>query len=168
MEVFKDIEGYEKMYQISNLGNVKSLRRLSHIGHLVKEKILKQGLTSRGYYSVTLNKGGKQKTFITHQLVAFYFLNHKIKSHNIVVNHIDLNKQNNHVDNLEIVTARENSNMKHIPSSSKFVGVSWDKNSNKWKAYISIKKKLKHLGLFTDEHEAHLAYEKKLKEITTN
>lgn len=98
-EVWKDISGYEGLYQISNYGMVKSL-------HFGKEKILKPSVNSSGYYRVFLKGNGKSKRPFIHRLVAETFLE-KIDNKN-VVNHIDNNPKNNKVCNLEWVTQDEN------------------------------------------------------------
>ena len=149
-EVFKPIPGYEGIYEVSNLGNVKSLERINAIGRKQKERILKPRAT-RGYYGISLYKDNKSKSRTIHQLVAEAFLNHKPCGLKLVVNHIDVNKQNNKSDNLEIVTNRENSNRKHLKSSSKYVGVSWYKERNKWLSFIRINGKQKYLGSFSKE-----------------
>lgn len=105
------------------------------------------------------------KTRKVHQLVAESFLNHTKCGYNLVVNHINLNPQDNCVDNLEIVTQRDNANKKHIISTSKYTGVCWSKEKRKWRASINLKYKQSHLGYFNNEYEAHLAYEKALSEI---
>jgi len=127
-EIFKDIPGYYGMYQISNLGGVKSLARIvKHRGNnrALKEKIMRKSIDSKGYYMVWLSRDGNRKNRLVHQLVAEVFLNHVRCGYTLVVNHKDFNKLNNSVENLEIVTARENSNRKHIKSSSQYTGVSW-------------------------------------------
>ena len=168
-EIFKDVKGYEGLYQVSNLGNVKSLERLvkhSKGGYkLVKEKLLKFGKGTGGYSFVNLNKFGIARNRMIHQLVAIAFLDHTPCGYKLVVNHIDFDKTNNNVSNLEIVTHRENSNRKHLKSSSKYVGVSWNKNSNKWYSSIKINGKTKSLGTFKCEIKAHLAYQNKLKTL---
>jgi hypothetical protein len=157
MEVWKNIEGYED-YQVSNLGRVKSLKRN-------KEIILNAGLRQNNYLLVILHKNNKRKTFNVHQLVAIAFLNHKPSGYKLVINHINHNKLDNRVENLEIVTARVNSNLKHIKSSSIYTGVSWQKKSNKWISQIRIDGKLKYLGLFKCEIKASNAYQNALKEL---
>jgi len=94
-EVWKDIVGYEESYQVSNLGNVRSIN-----------KILKPNLTKKGYYHVTLYSQGIPKTFKLHRIVAKHFIENP---HNkLEVNHIDGNKINNTVINLEWNTRKEN------------------------------------------------------------
>lgn len=158
-EIFKDIKDYELLYQISNFGNVKSLKR-------DKEKILKPSINTGGYLQVGLCKNGIKKTHDIHKLVAIHFLGHSPNGHELVINHKDFNKSNNSVHNLEIVTTRENTNKKHLKSSSKYTGVYWHKQKNKWASCIMINGKLKHLGLFIKEHDAYIMYQNKLKEIT--
>ena len=165
IEVWKDIPEYEGFYQVSNLGNVKSLDRIGSDGRNLKGKVLKTFIRSKTYSAVTLSKNNKSKLINTHQLVAYAFLNHKSCGYKLVVNHIDINPKNNNLYNLEVITQRENANKKHIKSSSKYVGVSWHKNRNKWQSHIRINDKSKHLGLFTDEKEAAQAYQNELNKI---
>lgn len=169
MEVWKDIKGYEGLYQISSFGRVKSLERkrlgFKKIPTLVNERILKTGTQTNGYLIIGLHKEGKVKTKLIHQLVAIAFLNHKPNGLNMVVNHINFIRSDNRIENIEIVTHRQNSNQKHLKSSSKYTGVSWCNTSKKWVSSISINNKKKTLGRFLNEYEAHLAYENKLKEL---
>jgi NUMOD4 motif len=97
VEIWKDVVGYENLYQISSLGNVKSLnyRRTKQI------KILKPAVSVNiGYLSVVLSKDKIKKTFTVHVLVAMAFLKHIPNGSNLVVNHIDFNKLNNNTFNL--------------------------------------------------------------------
>ena len=79
-EIWKDIPNYEGYYQVSNLGNVKSLARFNNLGKRVKERVLKNLVTTtKGYLVVRLSKIGLVKTKQIHQLVAEAFLNHSQK-----------------------------------------------------------------------------------------
>ena len=109
MEIWKDIQGYEGLYQISNLGRVKSLERTCKAKTYIRrvpEKIYKYALDNYGYPIVTLHKEGKRKTITIHKLVANAFIpnlnNYK------TINHIDENKLNNRVENLEWCTVEYN------------------------------------------------------------
>ena len=168
-EIWKDIPNYEGYYQVSNLGNVKSLSRIVKNGlgtRTVCGKILKNLVnTTNGYLVVNLSKIGLVKTKQIHQLVAEAFLNHSQKGHKLVVNHKNFNRQDNRLENLEIVTQRENANLKRFKSSSEYVGVNWYKRLNKWVAKIWVNGKKKHLGYFINEYDAHLAYQKALNEL---
>ena len=94
-ELFRDVAGYEGLYQVSNLGNVKSLNYLN-TGQV---RILKQRKHTDGYLQINLWKEGKMKTHYVHRLVAQAFIENPDNLPE--VNHIDENKQNNRVDNLE-------------------------------------------------------------------
>lgn len=157
-EIWKKIKDYPN-YQVSNLGNVKSL---NYNGTKI-ERTLKPSLDINGYLRINLYNNCKMKYFKIHQLVAIVFLNHIPDGRNLVVNHINFVKTDNRLENLEIVTMRENSNKKHLKSSSQYVGVS--KHLNKWRAIIKIKQKNTHLGLFETEIEASNAYQKALHNL---
>lgn len=161
-EIWKDIEGYEGMYQVSNFGNVKSLGRVvlknGKYPFLTKEKLLKQIINQKGYYQVFPYKNGKGKTLFVHQLVAMAFLNHQPDgTHNIVVNHIDNNKLNNHVNNLELVSQRFNTSIhKQNP------GVTERKNRNlnkKFEVQIIINNKPVYIGMYKTLEEANRVYQ---------
>jgi hypothetical protein len=152
-EVYKDVIGYEGIYQISNFGNVKSCKN-----NLIRNPYLEKS----GYYSLRLYINSIGKTRKVHQLVAESFLNHKRCGYKLVINHIDFNKSNNKVDNLEIITNRENCNKKHLKSTSKYVGVHWNKEKRKWKSTIRINGNRNHLGYFNNELEASEAYQQAL------
>ena len=165
MEKFRDIKGFEGFYEVSSKGHLKSLARKDSLGRQVNERILKPSANHAGYLGAVLCKEGVRKTLQIHQLVAIAFLNHEPSGHELVVNHINHNKQDNRVENLEIVTHRENSNKKHLKSTSKYVGVSWAAHMNKWVSHICINSRLKYLGYFTEELKAHEAYQSALREI---
>ena len=101
-EVWKDIKEYEGLYQISNLGRIKSLpKKYSPL-----EIIMKCQIINNGYYIIHLKKEGKRKNYLVHRLVAEEFIKN---THNKkYVNHKDGNKTNNNIYNLEWVTMSEN------------------------------------------------------------
>lgn len=94
-EIWQCIKSYNKKYQISNLGRVKN-----------RKKILKICNNGKGYLYISLSKNNKRKNFLIHRLVANAFIINK--ENKPCINHIDGNKQNNKVDNLEWITYSEN------------------------------------------------------------
>ena len=113
-EIWKDVQGYEGLYQVSNLGRVKSLGRfvvrpLSQKGYRWKaEKILKPRKNHYGYLRFNLYKDGKRKTISVHRLVAIAFIPNPENKPQI--DHINADKTNNTVNNLRWVTCKENIN----------------------------------------------------------
>lgn len=104
-EIWKDIKGYEGKYQISSFGNIKSL----NFNHTGKEKLLVKKVNHKGYEYVTLYNNGKQFYPRIHRIVAETFIQNLDNLPQ--VNHIDGNKCNNNVENLEWCTNLEN--MRH-------------------------------------------------------
>lgn len=111
-EQFKDVKGYEGLYEVSNHGRV-----FSHYG---KGKILSDCKASSGYKLVVLVKDGSKKDFNVHRLVANTFIENPLSKE--YVNHIDGDKTNNLVDNLEWSTAKEN--VQHAIRTGLFPGLS--------------------------------------------
>ena len=167
VEIWKDIPSYEGLYQVSNLGRVKSLPKewVNGIGKIISHngKILKTGV-SRGYKSVCLCCDAIQKTYKVHQLVAIAFLNHKPCGMKLVIDHVNDNKLDNRVENLQIVTNRFNCFKTQGKDTSRYKGVSWDKYNNKWVSKIRINGRSKFLGRFKCELAASYAYQKALNE----
>ena len=107
-EEWRDVVGYEGLYQVSDQGRVKSLERKDCLGRTVKERILKPGVVGSGYLMIGLCTGGKQKMFSVHRLVCQSF--HENPGNKSDVNHINENKTDNRACNLEWSTRRENLN----------------------------------------------------------
>lgn len=157
-EIWKPIVGYEEIYEVSNYGRVKALER--HIFTLnknciYKPLILKAILGKRGYYEVRLSVNYGSKIKKIHRLIAEYFIPNP--SNKSQVNHIDGNRLNNDISNLEWVNNRENSchRFKNSNCSSKYTGVSYFKRDNKWRSQIQFKGKTTRFGMFDTEEEAY-------------
>ena len=103
-EIWKDIKGFEGLYQVSNLGRVKSLKR----PYRLKEKIKKPQMPNNGYYQVQLHKNSIRKWYQVHRIVWEAF-NGTIPE-GLQVNHINEVKTDNRLSNLNLMTAKENSN----------------------------------------------------------
>ena len=111
-EIWKDIPNYEGIYQASNLGRIKSLERFRKGANgslvTVKEKILKPQISNKGYYLIGLRKQSIVKRYLVHRLVYEAF-NGQIPE-GLQVNHINEIKIDNRLSNLNLMTAKENSN----------------------------------------------------------
>ena len=148
-EVWRDINGYEGYYQVSNQGRVKSLERtfIDNSGRkrTVKERILKPGMGRCGYLLVVLCAGGKPKTSNVHRLVCEAF--HENPENKLEVNHINEIKTDNRAVNLEWSTRRENVNYgsrneRAAKTKSKPVG-QWTKEGELvkiWPSTIEVQK----------------------------
>lgn len=156
MEVFKEIKGYEGLYEVSNRGNVKSLKRKNRLNEI----LLKIHLSTAGYPQVLLTKQGKSKTYQVHQLMAIAFLNHIPNGNRTVVDHIDNVKTNNKLENLQITSHRNNSSKDTFRKNktSKYIGVHWDEKRKKWRSSKRINGKKTYLGMFKTEIDACEAY----------
>ena len=144
-EEFKTIEGYEGVYEISNLGNVKSLERIGNAGNLVDLKILKGNIDINHYPTVTLYKNGVGVKKHIHVLIGVAFLNYKTGIHGEVVNHKDYNRENNNLSNLYIGIYDIENRLNHLQKSNKYKGVYYDKIFKDWKIYVitDLGKKIK-------------------------
>lgn len=121
-EIWKDIPNYEG-YQASNFGRIRTYNKITHTkihgdrhwaNRILKSKETNpkshskhQGKQGTGY-RVDLWENGKPKTFLVARLVAFTFYNKDINNHELTVNHKDGNRLNNNIENLEIISIREN------------------------------------------------------------
>jgi hypothetical protein len=126
--MWKDIEGYEGYYQISDIGEVKSLPKEHRYG-LKTEKILKPKGDKDGYYRVSLCKNGKVKDFKIHRLVAINFIDNPINKP--TVNHINGKRNDNRLENLEWATHSEQNyhlykmGLKDLSYMSKLIEARW-------------------------------------------
>jgi len=154
------ITNYENFYAISNYGYVISY-------HHKKQHILKPMKNKGGYLFVQLSHKSDWKNFQLHALVWDHFGNEQRNGHQLEVDHIDGNKLNNHINNLQILSARQNS-VKYRETqktSSKYIGVCRDKRRETWYSRIRHNGKQIYLGSYKNEYDAYLAYQKALKVI---
>ena len=163
-EIWKDILNYEGIYQVSSLGRVKSFDMQVWSGtvyYTKKGRVLRAGVNKNGYYSVVLCKDRVQKSYDVHRLVALSFI--RIDNERGCVNHKDMNRLNNNIENLEWVSIRENNTHRHLnktEKTSKYVGVFKWKHSNLWVAIMGKNKR----KYFKTEEEAHRSYLKFLSD----
>lgn len=169
-EEWRDIPNYENYYQVSSFGRVKSLSREVFNGKGVfikKDKILIANKDTKGYLNTILLKNKRRKNYGFHQLVAMAFLGHIPNGHTLVVDHKNEIKDDNRVINLRIVTNRYNCSRVKRQTSSKYTGVTFAKHTNRWRSVIKINGKGVHLGYFENEYDAHLAYQNKLNNLSS-
>jgi len=155
MEIWKAIPGYENHYMVSDLGRIKSFKRSPEI-------IMKYSIDKYGYKGLNLNLYGVKKQFKIHQLVVMAFLNHRPCGMEKVVDHIDDDRTNNNLSNLQILTNLQNirKGMIKIP-----MGAHLCKQTGKWKSEITHDGIRYYLGRFPSQKEAHNAYQAKLKKF---
>lgn len=154
MEVWKDVPGYEGLYQVSNLGRVKSLERWRKNGsgkQKIPERIMSQNAINRGYLMVQLSKNGVYKNVLVHRIVAEAFVQNLNGLD--TVNHINGNKTDNRSTNLEWVTRGDN--LRHAFGTGlngadhrKLIRVAqYDKDMNLIKIYPSMNEAARQTGV---------------------
>ncbi len=147
MEIWKDIVGYEGLYQVSNFGNVISLEKYidNKKGAIQYRppKILKQYKNKFGYMRVYLTRNSIKKMYAVHRLVAMAFIDNP--DNKPCINHIDNNRENNHLENLEWCTYKENSQWAEIQGRREF--------TKEWKEKISATRKKKSVIGINDNGE---------------
>lgn len=163
-EEIRRIPGFED-YGVSNLNEVYSYK----FGRIRK---LRQATGPQGKYKVVgLCQNGVVRFEQVHRLVAVAFLDHPlgVGHNNGTVNHKDWNTHNSRLDNLEIISMRDNCihGKKRGPKTSQYVGVSLDRGRKreKWLCHIQYKGKNYHLGRFDNEEDAAACYQKNLQDI---
>jgi hypothetical protein len=152
-EIWKDIQGTKEIYQISTFGNFRRYYRT------YKEwRYLNGGICSRGYrYFKARTLDDKPKNFMIHRLIAIAFIpNPENKTY---INHIDGDRLNNNIKNIEWATNRENScHSRMMKFPNKLIGTTYNKSKEKYVSKIRIELKQVDLGLFDTELDAHEAY----------
>jgi hypothetical protein len=168
-EIWKDVKGYEGIYQVSTHGRVKSLNRFVYgkSKRIHKERLLNLITHSAGYNTVRLCKDKKVIACLVHRLVAEAFISNPNKEN--YVNHINGVREDSHFKNLEWISNRENivhASLKlRKDKTSIYVGVSKTKKGLPWRASIYHKGKAISLGSYRTEKEAHEAYLAKMEEL---
>lgn len=168
-EVWKDIAGYEGHYQVSNIGRIKSLsRRIDYMGRTryTKEIMLTLRLSVFGYLRTALYKNDKATHCSVHLLVWDAFGSGQRDYRRIQVDHINNDKLDNRIENLQLLSARANTTKAILAKGTKRckpIGIVYRRN--RYEAAIIICGKRYHLGIFRTEIEASAAYQNKLKEV---
>ena len=157
MEEFKEVPGYDGMYQIGNFGTFKSFKT-------GKWKVVKGGIGKNGRRFFCLKNGRNITTRNAAAIIMMAFRGFKPCGMGLVVDHIDNACTNDRLDNLQIISQRENSSKDKL-GTSEFTGVNLRKNNKKWRSQIGINKKLVHLGLFVNENEAGEMYKLALANV---
>lgn len=158
-ELWLNIPNYEE-YEVSNFGRVKSLKNNTR-----KNQILNTSIDKKGYHRVFLYTNKKRKCFKVSVLVAITFLNHTPSKHLSVIDHVDNNKANNRLDNLQILTNRENCSKDKSKKTSKYTGVFWNKHLKGWMSSVYYNGKNYMLGYSKNEDVVAEYYKKALQDI---
>ena len=159
IEGWYDIPGFENSYKINKNADVIGPRN----------KILKPSLHNSGYLKLTLRKNKKSVYVMVHQLLGLtFFEGYKLNNRKIIVDHIDNNKLNNKLDNLQIISFRKNVSKDKVNTTSKYTGVSKNKINNKYLVYINTTGKNRYIGSFTNEIDAANAYNNELNKYLNN
>jgi hypothetical protein len=137
-------------YSINELGIVKNLKT----GNIIHPFLISQ------YPAVNISVGGKRKTAYVHHIAAFVFLEYVAKRGLMSINHIDANKQNNRLDNLEVITHRRNSALTYINKKRELpTGVTKTAiGIRRFKSQISYLGANRYLGCYMTAEEAHQVY----------
>lgn len=154
-EIWKDIENFEGLYQVSNLGNIKSFPKKGSYKTIIMKPFIVSGKKTKGYYGIELRKNSKRFPKLVHRLVAETFIPNP--NNLLQVNHINGNRLDNRVDNLEWCT--QSDNIKHAyknglmkPKFGKNNGwhteiLQYDLQGNFIKEWSSISEAKKQLGI---------------------
>ena len=151
-EVWKDIQGYEGYFQVSNLSNVRSLDRIT-IGRYGmqkrKGKLMTQHIDQDGYMKVGITKEKVRKHYFVHRLISIAFINNS--GNKAQINHKDGNKQNNSLSNLEWCSITENNNhalnsgLRKMPNGNNHSNAKITEDEAIWIKYMTNGQKLQEL-----------------------
>ena len=166
-EMWKDIKGYENLYQVSNLGRIRVLPKVvkckGGATRTTPGKIMETELNYNGYPSIRLVREGKRMRHRIHILVWEAFGTSERNGKKIVIDHIDNDKTNCRIDNLQLLSGRAN-----VAKAKKKVGRLTGAffNGRKWFSQVRTGKVCKYIGSFDSEQAAHNAYLKEIELIT--
>lgn len=177
IEIWKDIEDFEGLYQVSNFGRVKSIERVVEYScknhqnggkHTVECKILKESTDKKGYKRISLYKNNKSYPKFVHRLVAQAFIPNPENKE--TVNHIDFNSGNNNIENLEWTTIEENNAWSHDNgryNNKIYQMIKVIFTDGRTEIYPSISKASKFIGCHRDTMYSYWerGYSQKLKEL---
>ena len=130
-----------------------------------RNKFLCASDDGNGYLKVCVRKDGKSYAPKVHKLVAMAYLGHEPKGMKEVVDHINGNKLDNRLENLQLTTNRHNTSKDRKGHTSSYLGVSWSKKNKKWVAQIYKNKKQNFIGAFNCEMAAAKAYNDELNKL---
>jgi hypothetical protein len=153
-EIWKDVVGYEGLYEVSNLGMIRNKKR---------NKILSPK-THRGYFRVGLSKNNFVKYYSIHRLVAIAFLSDSYDE-NLVVDHINNVKKDNRADNLQFITKRENKTKDAVNKIQGYHCIKQKHPNAKYELMIGFNDKKIYLGSFDTKERASIAYDFALRQL---
>lgn len=162
MEIWKTIPGFNGRYEVSNLGNVRSLNYRNN-GTI---KVLKQQSVRHGYKRIGIGPKNCRKYYSVHGLVAWIFLGYDFGDKFLQIDHINEDKTDNRLENLQLITPRENTVKSRRKKSGLPTGVTKINTiSNPYQSRIYHNGKTINLGSFPTPEEASKAYQDYLNKI---
>lgn len=162
LEQWRSVVGYEGLYEVSDKGRVKSL---------ISGRVLKLNIGTSGYFMLNLYMNKTPRARLVHQLVAEAFLNHTPCGQKTTVDHIDGNKLNNKLSNLQLLSIRANTNRSVKVGASGYRGVVWNSINKKWQVRPRLGGLKINFGYYDCPLKAHIDYSnftKYLEDIETH